>query len=451
MALQPLPPQDGAEPLNNTDEPLNAGSLTLPQSSSSYKHLDRTAKPNLRPVEWLNFFLADVQTGLGPFLAAYLAANAWNPGSVGFVLTFGGLVGVALQTPAGAIIDATRHKRGLIAAALGALVCGAALLASRTSTFHVYASQLLIGGAGPFLGPAVGAITLGIVGARQFDAQFGRNQAFNSAGNVVTALLMAGISVAFGYHAIFWTAALLTIPTAICLWRINGNSIDYARSRGAHREDHHAQTEGVRQLLKDRVLLYFLGSVFLFHLANAAMLPELGEMLARGKPRAAAPFMAACVTVTQLVIAALATWIGRRAEIHGRKPLLLLGYGVLPIRGVLYMLTTIPALLIAIQILDGVANAIYTVVAVLVIKDRTDGTGRFNLAVGALATMVGVGAALSNAVGGLLVQHAGFRASFLGLAALAAVAFLILWALVPETGTISEDSHQARDPQHESA
>jgi MFS family permease len=174
-------------------------------------------------------------------------------------------------------------------------------------------------------------------------------------------------------------------------------------------------------------------------------------MLARGKPRAAAPFMAACVTVTQLVIAALATWIGRRAEIHGRKPLLLLGYGVLPIRGVLYMLTTIPALLIAIQILDGVANAIYTVVAVLVIKDRTDGTGRFNLAVGALATMVGVGAALSNAVGGLLVQHAGFRASFLGLAALAAVAFLILWALVPETGTISEDSHQARDPQHESA
>jgi predicted MFS family arabinose efflux permease len=387
--------------------------------------------------------LADVQTGLGPFLAAYLAANSWNPSSVGFVLTFGGLMGVALQTPAGAIIDATHRKRALIAAALGALVCGAALLASRASAFHVYASQLLIGGAGPFIGPAVGAITLGIVGARQFDVQFGRNQAFNSAGNVVTALLMAGVSVAFGYHAIFWTAALLAIPTAICLWRIDGNSIDYARSRGAHREDHHVQAEGIRELVKDRVLLYFLSSVFLFHLANAAMLPELGEMLARGKPRTAAPFMAACVTVTQLVIAAMATWIGRRAEIRGRKPLLLLGYGVLPIRGVLYTLTTAPALLIAIQILDGIANAIYTVVAVLVIKDRTDGTGRFNLAVGALATMVGVGAALSNAVGGLLVQHAGFRISFLRLAALAAVALLVLWALVPETGAHRAGRHLA--------
>jgi predicted MFS family arabinose efflux permease len=281
------------------------------------------------------------------------------------------------------------------------------------------------------------------VGARQFDVQFGCNQAFNSTGNVVTALLMAGVSVVFGYHAIFWTAALLAIPTAICLWRIDGNSIDYARSRGARRQDHHVQAEGIRELVKDRVLLYFLSSVFLFHLANAATLPELGEMLTRGKPRTAAPFMAACVTVTQLVIAAMATWIGRRAEIRGRKPLLLLGYGVLPIRGVLYTLTTAPALLIAIQILDGIANAIYTVVAVLVIKDRTDGTGRFNLAVGALATMVGVGAALSNAVGGLLEQHAGFRISFLGLAALAAVALLVLWALVPETGAHRAGRHLA--------
>jgi len=117
----------------------------------------------------------------------------------------------------------------------------------------------------------------------------------------------------------------------------------------------------------------------------------------------------------------------------GRKPLLLFGFGVLPIRGILYTLTHVTGALIAIQTLDGVANAIFGIVSILVIKDRTEGTGRFNLAAGALATMVGIGAALSTTIGGLLIQHIDFRASFLGLAAIAAAAFVLLWLAVPET------------------
>jgi MFS family permease len=405
-------------------------SLTPHNDSLSVKS---TPQSHLGSLQWLNFFLADVQTGLGPFLAAFLAASGWNPGSVGYVLTFGGLIGVALQIPAGAIIDATHHKRSLIVGGLTLLVGGALLLSGRSTAFHIYAAQFLIGSAGPFLGTSVAAITLGIVGARCFDAQFGRNQAFNSAGNVFTALLMAAVSYVFGYRAIFWTAAGLAIPTVLCLMRIDPQSIDYARSRAARPEDRNVHSESIRKLLQDRVLLVFLISVFLFHLANAAMLPELGEMLAKGNPRTAAPFMSACIIVTQLVIASSAAWIGRSAETHGRKPLLLLGYAVLPVRGVLYTLTAIPAALIAIQILDGIANAIYTIVALLVIKDRTSGTGRFNLAAGSLATMLGVGAALSNSVGGFLVEHAGFHASFLGLAAIACLALLLLWCFVPET------------------
>jgi MFS family permease len=149
-------------------------------------------------------------------------------------------------------------------------------------------------------------------------------------------------------------------------------------------------------------LLFFLAAVFLFHLANAVMLPQLSEMLSKDNVKAAAPFMSACIIVTQLVITASAAWIGKQAATNGRKPLLLLGFGVLPIRGVLYALTHVPALLIAIQTLDGVANAVFVVVSILVIKDRTQGTGRFNVAAGALATMVGIGAAASNAIGGVL-------------------------------------------------
>lgn len=393
------------------------------------------AKPNslktVRAVEWLNFFLADVQTGLGPFLAAYLAASGWSAGRVGYVLTFGGLVTVATQTPAGAFVDATHRKRSLIAAALGVLCVGAILLAGRLSPFSVYTAQFLIGFSAAFLAPTLAAITLGIVGAKLFDKQFGRNQAFNSAGNVCAALLIALVAHRFGYRAIFVVAALLCIPALISLWRVDPEQIDYSRSRGG-KEDSSAKAEGLRALLSDRRLLGFLVAAFLFHLANAAMLPQLGELLTRNNLKAAATFMSASIVVTQVVITSSAAFIGRRSQ-RGRKPLLLVGFGVLPIRAVLYTLTHAAPALLAIQVLDGVANAIFVVVSVLVIADLTRGTGRFNLASGALATMVGIGASLSATVGGQLIQHAGFSTSFLGLGAIAVIAFAILWIAVPET------------------
>jgi MFS family permease len=163
------------------------------------------------------------------------------------------------------------------------------------------------------------------------------------------------------------------------------------------------------------------------------MLPELGEMLSKNNLKAAAPFMSACIIVTQIIIAGSAAWIGKRAAAKGRKPLLLVGFGVLPIRGVLYTLTHAVWALIAIQTLDGVANVIFGIVSILVIKDRTMGTGRFNLAAGALAAMVGIGAATSNAIGGVLVQHFNFQASFLGLAGIALLAFAVLLIAIPET------------------
>jgi MFS family permease len=406
---------------------------------------------SLRSLEWLNFFLADVQTGFGPFLAAYLASSGWNPGRVGYALTFGGLVTVAMQTPAGAVIDAVHRKRTLLAVSLGVLVAGAFLLMGRLSPMSVYSAQFLIGGSGAFLAPTVAAITLGIVGGSAFDKQFGKNQAFNSAGNVFTALLVAYVSYKFGYRAIFVIAALLAIPAAVSLFAIDPEQIDYARARGAAEVRGQTKAEGLSSLLKDRVLLYFLATAFLFHLANAAMLPQLGEMLSKGSPKAAAPFMSACIIVTQLVIAVTAAWIGKRAAAKGRKSLLLLGFGVLPIRGILYTLTHAAGALIAIQTLDGIANAIFGIVSILVIKDRTQGTGRFNVAAGSLATMVGIGAAASTTFGGVLIQHVGYRASFLGLAGIAALAFVLLWFAVPETlpGAVAKATSKSEvEPPH---
>jgi MFS family permease len=405
--------------------------ITIAIKGSSVSNTLQGKQRSLRSLEWLNFFVADVQTGLGPFLAAYLASSGWRPDRVGFAMTFGGLATVVMQIPAGAVIDAVHRKRTLLAVFLGVLVAGAFLLMGNLGAVSVYSAQFLIGGSGAFLAPTVAAITLGIVGAGAFDKQFGKNQAFKSAGNVFTALLVAYVSYKFGYRAIFVPSVLLAIPAAVSLIAINPNQIDYARARGEVEEK--CQATGLSSLLKDRVLLSFLATAFLFHLANAAMLPELGEMLSKGSPKAAAPFMSACIIVTQLVIAVTAAWIGKRAAAKGRKPLLLLGFGILPIRGVLYTLTHAAGVLIAIQTLDGVANGIFGIVSVLVVKDRTQGTGRFNMTAGLLATMVGIGAAASTTLGGVLIQHLGYRASFLGLAGIALLAFALLWFAVPET------------------
>ncbi len=386
-------------------------------------------------MEATNFFLADVQTGLGPFVAAYLAASGWRAGAVGHALTVAGIVTVLLQTPAGWIVDRIVRKRLLLIAATLVLGTGALLLTVSTAPSIVYASQILIGGTGPFLGPTLAAITMGIVGVAAFDRQFGRNQGFNSAGNLFAAGLIAVISHFLGNRAIFFAAAALVLPTILCTLLIRKEDVDPDLARGGCEKEGAAGTgkSVVLLLLRDKVLLVFLVCCFLFHLANAAMLPQLGELLARGSAKAAAPFMAGCIAVTQAVIMLSAAWVGRLASAWGRKPLLLIGFGVLPLRALLYTLVHGVGALIAVQLLDGVANAIFGVVSILVVADRTRGTGRFNLTQGAVATAVALGAALSTTLGGSLMEHRGANVSFWVLGALALAAFALLLFGVPET------------------
>jgi MFS family permease len=409
--------------------------MSISASPANTASTSPASKPKSIPyLQWLNFLIADVQTGVGPFLAAYLAANHWNPRDTGYALTLGGLVTVTIGPFAGALIDRSSSKRGLIAAAVGMLAAGALLLTIGTRWPLVAPAQILIGCAGAFLLPALAALTMGLVGPDGFDRQFGRNQSFNSAGNVATALLLAAVSYWIDSKSIFVAAALLTVPALIVLSKINPKEIDNVRARGAVEDTGKGNTEAWwRALLLDRTFVLFLCGAFLFHLANAAMLPELGEMLAKGNAKLSAPFMSACIIVTQVVIACSATWVGRIAGERGRKPLLLAGFGILPIRGVLYTVTHTAWILIGIQVLDGVANAIFVVVSILVVSDLMRGTGRFNLAQGALGTAVGLGAALSTTLGGILAHRLGWAASFLGLASVAALALALLWITIPET------------------
>jgi MFS family permease len=401
-------------------------------------------KGSVRALEWTNFFLADVQAGLGPFVAAYLASLGWQAGAVGRALTFGGIITVVLQTPAGWLVDRVAWKRAILIAGSIVLAAGSLLLAISGKAGFVYTAQGLIGLAGPFLGPTLAAITMGVVGSRLFDCQFGRNQGFNAAGNLFAAAIIAATSRFLGNQAIFYAIALLVLPTIVATLAIKKADIDLNLARGGHGQAQKSDSASIFTLAKDRVLLVFLGCAFLFHFANAAMLPQLGELLAHGLAQAAAPFMGGCVAITQIVILLTAAFFGRFANHHGRKGLLLVGFAVLPLRAWLYtVLHAVPALL-AVQILDGIANSIFGVVSILVIADRTRGTGRFNLAQGALATAVGLGAALSNTFGGTLMEKSGYRISFLALGAVACLAALLLLFAVPETSNNYQQPQTAR-------
>jgi MFS family permease len=375
-----------------------------------------------------------VQTGVGPFLAIYLAGYHWNEQRVGLALTIGGIAGIAAQTPAGGLVDKVRAKRALICAGILVLAMGALVIAFFPSLWAVLTAQAMIGAISSVFMPAIAAISLGIVGTQLFDRRQGRNQSFNSAGNVTAAVLMGLIGYLISNRSVFFFVAFLAVPTVLSLLLIDPAEIDYEKARGSKDHELHAKAASIGDLLKDRrPLLIFLCCAVLFHFANAAMLPLLGEMLAKGKGRTSMMFMSACVVTTQLTITVLAGWAGSAAGSWGRKPLLLIGFGVLPIRGVLYTLTAQVYLLVAIQVLDGIGAGIFGVLSVLVIGDLTRGTGHFNLTLGAAATAVGIGAALSQTIAGVIVHRFGDHAGFLFLASIAAIGFLILWLFMPET------------------
>jgi MFS family permease len=160
-------------------------------------------------LDWLNFFLADVQTGVGPFLAMYLEGYGWNEQRVGIALTVGGIAEILAHTPAGALVDRVHSKRALIGAGIVALAVGALLIALVPAFSSVMAAQILIGGTSSIFIPAICAISLGIVGRQLFDGRQGRNQAFNSAGNVVAAVSMGllGYFVSIAVSSFLWRCA----------------------------------------------------------------------------------------------------------------------------------------------------------------------------------------------------------------------------------------------------
>ena len=387
-------------------------------------------------LEGLNFFMADVQAGIGPFLGVFLQSHGWHTEAIGAVMTLGGIAGMLATSPAGALVDATRHKRGVIVIAGVMTTLASLVLWFSHSYWMVAASQIFTAVTGAALGPAVAGVTLGIVHEKGFDRQFGRNQVANHAGNVVGAALSGWLGWRYGFSAVFTLAGMFGILTVISTLLIRRDAIDHDSARGlggARAEEPEGEhASGFRVLLTCRPLLLLAASLAMFHLGNAAMLPLYGLAVVAAHQGNPSAFTAQTIVVAQLVMVVAACFANRLIQRIGYWGVILLAFLALPLRGLVAAMFMTAWGVWPVQALDGIGAGLQSVAVPALVVRLLQGTGRVNVGQGVVMTVQGVGAALSPALGGALAEHFGYACAFLVLGAVS-IGSLALWLLFATT------------------
>jgi len=291
-------------------------------------------KGSIQALRALNFFIADVQNGMGPYMALYLQTSVhWGPARIGAALAAGNIAQVLAQTPAGALIDRVRQKRALLLFGIGCIALAVLATAFFTTKPVVMSGQALIGVAGAIFPLCLSAIALGLVGRQKFDQAQGTNQAFNAAGNMFAALALGAVGYYLNLRWMFYFVGILCVGAVLCVLRIKGDDIDYDLARGADKAAATGEPNGqdaspappsgsawdgikellggFRKLLSQKAVLVFLVSAVIFHFANAAMVPLVTQLLARGVgTQQAILFTSGYMVASQLVFMVVAAVSG---------------------------------------------------------------------------------------------------------------------------------------------
>ena len=380
-----------------------------------------------RALDLINFLQAAVQSGFGPFISVYLTAAHWTQKDIGFALSVGTIALMASQVPAGALIDAMRSRRFALALATVGLLLGAAMMAVAPTLPMVLASQILHSFATSMSVPAIAALSLAVVGRREIGERMGRNARWGSIGNALAAAAMGWIGYTLSYRAVFVLAAVLAVPAIAAL-----RFLPPATPRHEHHA-HRAQRLPLGALFRHRGLIVYAGCALFFQLANAAMLPLVAAEMTKRSGTRATLIIAVAIVVPQIVVAVFSPLIGRLAGVTGRRILLVVGFLALPARALAFAVTATPALVLVLQVLDGVAGAVFGVLTPLIAADISGDSGRFNLALGIIGLAGGIGAAISTTLAGVMSDQWGTAYAFFGLAGAGAAATLTAALAMPET------------------
>ncbi|OON68872.1 MFS transporter [Hymenobacter sp. CRA2] len=388
---------------------------------------------SVRGLDWVSLLMADVRDGVGVYLSVFLlTVRDWEPDAIGLVIAAPGLVGILAQPPAGAFIDRTRYKRLLLMAA-SIIIAGCCLAVILGTGFYpVLLSQLVVGLTQSVYAPCVAAITLGIVGHAALARRIGRNESFNHLGNMLAAIIAGLLGRYVSYEAIFYFSIVQCLLLVAAVLLIRERDIDHELARGAVASEQGASAAGLKELFANRDILMFTVAMALFHLANAALLPLVGQKMGLVDKQNSSLYLSAAIIIAQGVMVFVASFSGRAAE-QGRKRVLLLAFLLLPVRALLFAFIDNPYVLTGVQLLDGIGAGIFGVVSILMMADLSQGTGRFNLLQGTVYSAIGLAVALSNVAAGFVVKHYGYQVGFISLAGIALLALGFYQWQVTET------------------
>jgi MFS family permease len=392
-------------------------------------------------LDLLNLWVANIQTGFGPFVAVYLTSVGWTQTGIGLALSLGTLTAMASQLPAGALVDAMRSKSRAAAFSILAFAMSALLFALYPVSISVYAAEILHGFSSCTLGPAIAAISLAIAGHSALGRRLGRNARFASIGNGIGAALMGACGYYVSERGVFFLTAALTLPAfyAVRLLSHVETPIEPSQRKRGERLRH------IGGVLADRRLLIFAVCAAMFTLSDSAMLPIVAGALTKRAGAEASLLIAACIVLPQIIVAALSPWMGSLAERRGRRIVLLIGFCTLPIRALLFAVVTDPFLVVAVQFLNGIASAAFLIMVPLITSDIAGKSGHFNLALGFVGLMIGFGGMSSTTLAGWVADHYGDTATFVFLAGVGLAATILVWAAMPETLPVDPREGMAGD------
>jgi MFS family permease len=391
-----------------------------------------TARSPERGLDWFNFFVANIQTGFGPFVAVYLTTEGWTQTRIGLALSVGTISAMASQVPAGALVDAIRSKAAVAFFSILAFTASALFFAWWPTPLFVYLAEVLHGFSSCTLGPAIAAMSLIIAGPRALGLRLGRNARFAAIGNGIGAALMGACGYYFSSRSVFFLTAALTLAAVLPLLPL-ARIYEPGRPAARHEATAARHRERIASVLTNRALVSFALCAMLFTLGNAAMLPLAGNFVTKRAESEATLLIAAGIVLPQLVAAALAPALGQLAETRGRRLVLFLGFSTLPMRGVLFAAFPDPGTMVLVQALDGIAGASLGIIGPLVTSDVAADSGRYNLALGFVGFMIGIGATFSTGVAGWVADRYGNPIAFMSLAAIGVAAAALVWAAMPET------------------
>ena len=394
-----------------------------------------------RALDFFNLFVANIQTGFGPFIAVYLASQHWTQTSIGLALSIGTVAAMASQVPAGALVDHMPNKTRVAAFSVLAFTACALMLAVHPIPLFVYLAEILHGLSSCTLGPAIAAMSLVIAGRFGMSVRLGRNARYAAIGNGLGAGLMGLCGQYVSERAVFYLTAIFTLPALFALWPLRSVAIAKIEPPAVPGSTGQSGRAGLWKVLSNPALLTFGGCALLFTFANAPTLMLVsGAMTTAGYNPSL--LIGACIVIPQIIVALASPMVGRLAEERGRRFILLIGFSVLPLRCLVFAFSSNPWVVMATQALDGIGGACFGVMLPLIVSDVAARSRYFNLSLGLIGFGVGIGGTFSTPAAGWIADHFGIRAAFFCLTGVGLAAVALVLFGMPETRPVHDAADQ---------